>query len=117
MISNGHWRVDGPEAEAQVWEESVRLREAMFWARIGGGVVPSFVRAKDSPRRTSVEEQQPSSEKITSSSYETVSNTTNALGIEQPDVPSSKGIVEGSEDARKDTIHARLLTPRLQTGP
>lgn len=117
MINNGHWRVDGPEAEAQVWEESVRLREAMFWARIGGGVVPSFVRARDSPRRTSVEEQKSSSENITSLSDEKVSNTTNALGIEQPSVPSSEVIVESSENARKDPIHARPSTPRLQTGP
>lgn len=117
MVSNGHWRVDGPEAEAQVWEESVRLREAMFWARIGGGVVPSFVRARDSPRRTSVEEQKPSSETITSSADEKISNTTNALGIEQPDITSSGVIGESSEDARKDPVHARPSTPRLQTGP
>lgn len=55
MIKDGHWRTDGEQAEATAWEESVRLRERMFWARIGGGVVPTFVRARDSPR-SSVEE-------------------------------------------------------------
>ena len=50
MVKDGHWRANGVEAEALAWEESVRLREAMFWARIGGGVVPAFVRARDSPR-------------------------------------------------------------------
>jgi hypothetical protein len=32
------------------WEESVRLRERMFWTRIGGGVVPAFIPLRDSPR-------------------------------------------------------------------
>lgn len=50
MIKDGHWRIDGAQAESTAWEESVRLRERMFWARIGGGVVPNFVRARDSPR-------------------------------------------------------------------
>ena len=56
MIKDGHWRTDGEQAEATAWEESVRLRERMFWARVGGGVVPNFVRARDSPRG-SVEEK------------------------------------------------------------
>ena len=44
MVKDGYWRTDGEEAEKAAWEESVRLRERMFWARIGGGVVPSFLR-------------------------------------------------------------------------
>lgn len=56
MIKDGHWRTDGEQAEAVAWEESVRLRERMFWSRVGGGVIPTFVRARDSPR-SSVEEK------------------------------------------------------------
>ncbi len=56
MIKDGHWRTDGEQAEAVAWEESVRLRERMFWARIGGGVIPTFARARDSPR-SSVEDK------------------------------------------------------------
>ncbi|KAI5921148.1 hypothetical protein F4810DRAFT_376716 [Camillea tinctor] len=40
MVKDGHWRADDPESERAAWEESVRLREQMFWSRIGGGVVP-----------------------------------------------------------------------------
>ena len=58
MIKDGHLRVDGIEAEKAAWEESVKLRERMFWARIGGGVVPAFVHARDSPR-ISVEDAKP----------------------------------------------------------
>ena len=57
MIKDGHWRTDGVEAEKLAWEESVRLRERMFWARIGGGVVPAFIH-RDSPR-VSVENAKP----------------------------------------------------------
>ena len=49
MVKDGHWRTDGVEAERTAWEESVRLRERMFWARIGGGVIPTFI-PRDSPR-------------------------------------------------------------------
>ncbi len=41
------------ELEKAAWEESVRLRDRMFWARIGGGVVPAFVQSKHSPLRPS----------------------------------------------------------------
>ncbi|KAI1501628.1 hypothetical protein F5X99DRAFT_193950 [Biscogniauxia marginata] len=40
MVKDGHWRADDADAERAAWEESVRLREQMFWSRIGGGVVP-----------------------------------------------------------------------------
>lgn len=41
MVRDGLWRCDGEEDQRSAWEESVRLRERMFWARLGGGVIPS----------------------------------------------------------------------------
>ncbi|KAL8772045.1 MAG: hypothetical protein Q9209_002711 [Squamulea sp. 1 TL-2023] len=52
MLKDGHWRAHDGEAEIQAWEECVRLRERMFWARIGGGVVPALLHARDSPRHS-----------------------------------------------------------------
>ena len=49
MVVAGHWRAETDEEKKTTWEESVRLRERMFWTRIGGGVVPSFVPLRDSP--------------------------------------------------------------------
>lgn len=40
LLKDGHWRTDDEESEHAAWEESVRLREQMFWCRMGGGVVP-----------------------------------------------------------------------------
>jgi hypothetical protein len=50
MVAAGHWRAETEEEKKSTWEESVRLRERMFWTRVGGGVVPSFVPLRDSPR-------------------------------------------------------------------
>ncbi|KAL8985570.1 MAG: hypothetical protein Q9205_000772 [Flavoplaca limonia] len=52
MLKDGHWRAPDEEAEVQAWEECVRLRERMFWARIGGGVVPAYPHTHDSPRHS-----------------------------------------------------------------
>ena len=60
MIKDGYWRTDGAQAEAIAWEESVRLRERMFWSRIGGGVVPAFLRAREDTPRSSTEDDKPS---------------------------------------------------------
>ncbi len=67
MVKDGHWRTDGAQAEVAAWEESVRLRERMFWARIGGGVVPASTRARDTPR-SSVEEAEIQTDSVRPSS-------------------------------------------------
>ncbi|KAK2075073.1 hypothetical protein P8C59_009231 [Phyllachora maydis] len=41
IVKDGHWGAEDEAAEKAAWEESVRLREQMFWARIGGGVLPA----------------------------------------------------------------------------
>lgn len=50
MIAAGHWRAETEQEKKNTWEESVRLRERMFWSRLGGGVVPSFLPTRESPR-------------------------------------------------------------------
>ncbi|KAF7717284.1 Uncharacterized protein PECH_007563 [Penicillium ucsense] len=40
LILDGHLRAGDAEDEKEIWEETVRLRERMFWSRIAGGVVP-----------------------------------------------------------------------------
>lgn len=36
-VKDGVWKVDGVQAEMKVWDECIRLKERMFWARVGGG--------------------------------------------------------------------------------
>lgn len=42
-LKEGLWKCDTESDENHAWEESVKLRERMFWSRIGGGVVPAFI--------------------------------------------------------------------------
>ncbi|TGO54649.1 hypothetical protein BOTNAR_0262g00050 [Botryotinia narcissicola] len=37
VLKEGHWRGEDEESDKAAWEESVRLRERMFWCRVGGG--------------------------------------------------------------------------------
>ncbi|WEW57530.1 rab guanine nucleotide exchange factor S2 [Emydomyces testavorans] len=50
LIVDGHVRIGDEEDEKEAWEETVRLRERMFWSRMGGGVVPAFI-PTDSPEK------------------------------------------------------------------
>jgi len=52
VLRDGLWRVEDEESEKAAWEESVRLREQMFWSRIGGGVVPALHHAHGDPSRS-----------------------------------------------------------------
>jgi len=60
VLKDGHWRADDEESERSAWEESVRLRENMFWCRIGGGVVPAshHIDASRSPRLSEDEKKE-----------------------------------------------------------
>ncbi|KAL8820973.1 MAG: hypothetical protein Q9223_000927 [Gallowayella weberi] len=60
MLKDGHWRAFDDEAEIQAWEECVRLRERMFWARIGGGVVPAVLHVRTSTRHSVEQDHVPS---------------------------------------------------------
>ncbi|KAI9376249.1 hypothetical protein BJX61DRAFT_416413 [Aspergillus egyptiacus] len=42
LILDGHIHAEEPDEVQEAWEETVRLRERMFWSRIGGGIVPIF---------------------------------------------------------------------------
>jgi Rab guanine nucleotide exchange factor SEC2 len=58
MIRDGVVRCNDADEENEAWEELVRLRERLFWARMAGGVVPAFLKLeKNSPvvQNTSVE--------------------------------------------------------------
>lgn len=57
LCRDGHWRAENGDEEKSAWEESVRLRERMFWARVGGGVVPAYIHLNHSPRGAMAEKR------------------------------------------------------------
>jgi hypothetical protein len=52
VLKDGHWRADGQESERAAWEETVRLREQMFWCRVGGGVIPTIPHNQSEPSKS-----------------------------------------------------------------
>jgi Rab guanine nucleotide exchange factor SEC2 len=54
MVRDGVVRCADREEEQEAWEELIRLRERLFWARMAGGVVPSFVERASSRLVTAV---------------------------------------------------------------
>lgn len=40
LILDGHLRAGDTEEEKEIWDETIRLRERMFWSRVGGGIMP-----------------------------------------------------------------------------
>lgn len=47
LILDGHIKAGDIEEEKDIWEETVRLRERMFWSRIAGGIIPLVSRVCD----------------------------------------------------------------------
>ncbi|OGM45954.1 GDP/GTP exchange factor Sec2p [Aspergillus bombycis] len=58
LILDSHIRVGDTEDEKDAWEETVRLRERMFWSRIGGGIVPIFTQTNSSESHSCANEQE-----------------------------------------------------------
>jgi Rab guanine nucleotide exchange factor SEC2 len=52
MVREGVVKVGDKKDEEDAWEELVRLRERLFWARMAGGVVPAFI---PTPKQTPIE--------------------------------------------------------------
>lgn len=63
MVRDGHWRAESEDEQKGAWEEAVRLRERMFWARQGGGVIPSLVK-QGTPSTTHMKSARQSLESI-----------------------------------------------------
>ncbi|KAI1981081.1 rab guanine nucleotide exchange factor S2 [Ophidiomyces ophidiicola] len=60
LIIGGHVRIGDEEEEKEAWEETVRLRERMFWSRIGGGVIPAFIHTDASTNDSAMQNHDPS---------------------------------------------------------
>ncbi|KAF4806577.1 Rab guanine nucleotide exchange factor sec2 [Colletotrichum siamense] len=100
ILKDGHWRADDEDAEKAAWEESVRLREQMFWSRIGGGVVPASQPAPSA------------SEKSPRPSHESDANDV------EPVVAQVPAIVEADEKPEEDKSDVKDVdTPEETEAP
>lgn len=90
MVKDGHWRADDEDHEKAAWEESVKLREHMFWTRIGGGVVPTAQAGVPAPAEA---------DKASRSSQDS-SDATAAAEVEKPTAEVEK-TTAGKNDGTK----------------
>ena len=54
MIRDGVVRLGDQNEELEAWDELIKLRERLFWARMAGGVVPAFLQPEPSSTKSSV---------------------------------------------------------------
>ncbi|KAI0855587.1 hypothetical protein F4860DRAFT_507358 [Xylaria cubensis] len=108
MVKDGHWRADNADSERGAWEESVRLRDQMFWSRIGGGVVPardSHLHPAEKAARTSNE-----TSRLKESSGATLTSDAPLGGkktpIPEPTTPTPRSNVETVNSHERD--HSQL---------
>jgi hypothetical protein len=97
-LKEGLWKCENEGDQKHAWEESVKLRERMFWARVGGGVVPAFIHQStgDSMGEQTRQTETPPRTPVISSINETPTKL---------DIPKKRG-------SRNDPY----LTPEKQTG-
>ncbi|KAH7309136.1 hypothetical protein B0I35DRAFT_359938, partial [Stachybotrys elegans] len=114
MVKDGHWRADDEDHEKAAWEESVRLREQMFWSRIGGGVVPVVHTAVPSEAsrspRPSTDNNRLGNDLVVP--MEPIQET-KQLEVKQKTVPSSDSALE--ESAEDGLVTKVPQTPPQQT--
>ena len=97
ILKDGHWRADDEESERAAWDESVKLREQMFWCRVGGGVVPAHSHQSDPVRSPPV-----------SAEDSLIQNAKLSEQIQPTDEFEPKDVTLGSEASSKTNSPKRI---------
>lgn len=112
MVRDGHWRAESEEEQKGAWEEAVRLRERMFWARQGGGVIPNLVK-QGTPSTANLKSARQSLESIPEqeSPARKASQAVQAVQAEtaQPPVQVTERELQPTEDNEKPGLDEKLL--------
>jgi len=123
MLRDGHWRAESEEEQKGAWEEAGRLRERMFWARLGGGVVPAMQLMRrdvngssdDSPESVRAAKNSRSSresvlEQVKESVAANGDHAANGLGRASEDEPQASPLPgQGSPERRASGIDETVL--------
>ena len=108
MIREGVVKVGDKKDEEEAWEELVRLRERLFWARMAGGVVPAFL---PTPKQTPVDLGPDEDGKENSTpDLQRTSTPNNAI------TPQERPSVEVEETDKEEVLTEEEARLRLQKG-
>ncbi|KAJ4384333.1 rab guanine nucleotide exchange factor S2 [Didymella sp. IMI 355093] len=106
MIAAGHWRAETDDEKKNAWEESVRLRERMFWNRIGGGVVPAFIPMRDSPRSPTFANDKSRRSEESSQSIE--------IAVEAPKSEDDPFQATNDDEQKRVSIGKTVISPEIK---
>ena len=117
MVREGVVKCGDIKEEEETWEELVRMRERLFWARMAGGVVPAFLPTnKNSPVTAMPEQSQddPKSPEPTSGSgFHTPLDQSRRGSDNASDADGAKALDKDSDNETQSEKAARL---QLQQG-
>ncbi|KAJ9616785.1 rab guanine nucleotide exchange factor S2 [Cladophialophora chaetospira] len=107
MVREGVVKVGDKKDEEDAWEELVRLRERLFWARMAGGVVPAFI---PTPNKTPVNDGKMSAE-LARAKEDDKENSTLDKDFSTPPEQLAKQLGADSERSTPGTDEAGSETP------
>ncbi|RXG44805.1 hypothetical protein VDGE_04948 [Verticillium dahliae] len=112
ILRDGHWRTDREDAEKAAWEESVRLREQMFWARVGGGVVPTGHPVQGEAEKSPRQSHETSRKAEAATAPNAIGSGGDTGGGSEPESPGDTAAIEGGVplDAAEETV-VQPVTP------
>ncbi|KAI1830991.1 hypothetical protein N7451_006910 [Penicillium sp. IBT 35674x] len=106
LILDGHLKAGDNDEEKEIWEETIRLRERMFWSRVAGGIVPLVRRAAG-----------PEAEGETKNMNVNVSEETRESGLLHPTdnviVESKPYDMSGSFESTQSQRNSSIFAPSL----
>ncbi len=119
MVREGVVKVGDKKDEEDAWEELVRLRERLFWARMAGGVVPAFL---PTPKQTPIDDGKMSAE-LNRGREENKENSTPNEEMSTPPEQLTKELgadsqrsTPGTDDPNSETADEKAARLQLQNG-
>lgn len=117
MVREGVVKVGDKKDEEDAWEELVKLRERLFWARMAGGVVPAFL---PTPKHTPVDDAKMEAEAAGNGEDGRDNGTPSNEASTPPQRPATApaNISESSisEEPESETASAKMARLQLQEG-
>ncbi|CRK21472.1 hypothetical protein BN1708_013129 [Verticillium longisporum] len=94
------------------WEESVRLREQMFWARVGGGVVPTGHPVQGEAEKSPRQSHETSRKAGAATAPNAIGSGGDTSGGSEPESPGDTAAIEGGVplDTAEETV-VQPVTP------
>ncbi|KIW89993.1 uncharacterized protein Z519_09423 [Cladophialophora bantiana CBS 173.52] len=119
MVREGVVKVGDKKDEEDAWEELVRLRERLFWARMAGGVIPAFI---PTPKQTPVDDEKIGAE-LDGHGQDGKENDTPSEGAGTPPEPTaippvdiSQRSTPGTDEAESESPDEKAARLQLQQG-